>query len=613
MGKSLATDKASPRGSNAFLANQASDEVERTLQRAFAHFRPPPKLALATWMERNMRLPAGASSIPGRIRLHPHQRGIADAISDPDVERVTVQKSARVGYSTLLVGMIGAYVHNEPAPVLCVLPTESDARAFVVDSIEPIFAATPVLRGKLGAETDESGRNTLLHRRFAGGSLSIVASRAPRNLRARTARILIIDEADAMETTAEGSPIKLAEMRTQTFADRKIVMGSTPVFEETSHVIRAYAESDQRIFEVVPPCCETPTEIMWSHIEWPEGKPERAAFRCPHCAELVQEKHKVEMIARGGWRATRPDVKGHAGFRMNALISTLPNASWSKLAAEFLVAKKSPDTLQAFVNTVLGQGWRETAEELDESALMARAEEFGLQSIPEPVRVITAGVDVQRDRIEITFVGFSETETFVLGHSVVWGDPKESTTWAEVDDALRTRWRHALGGMIGLDAVAVDAGDGETMDSVTAFCGPRFGRRVVAIKGASGNRPTIEASHTKGSKLFIVGVDGIKARLLTSLSRGRSWRFSNALSAEWFDQLTSERRMLRYSRGVPVRTFERIMGRRAEALDCVVYALAARELVKLDMERRGNELRGLASAPRLQAVHRSKFMSGERD
>lgn len=589
------------------------DAIDATLQRALAHLRPPPKLALATWMETHMRLPMGTTAIPGKIRLHAHQRGIADAISDPEIERVTVQKSARVGYSTLLVGMVGAYVHNEPAPILAVLPTESDARAFVVDQIEPVFEATPVLRGKLGAGADESGRNTLVHRRFPGGSLKIVPAKAPRNLRAHTARILIVDEADAMSVTEEGSPIKLAEMRTLTFSDRKIVIGSTPVFEETSHVIRAYAESDSRVFEVRPPCCDAPVEIMWKHIEWPEGEPDLAAFRCPHCDTLNHEKHKADMVANGAWRITRPEIKGHAGFRLNALISTLPNASWGKLAAEFIVAKKSPDTLQAFVNTVLGEGWKETSEALDESALMSRAEPFGLQAIPQPVRVVTAGVDVQRDRIEITFLGFSETETFVLGHSVVWGDPKESTTWAEVDDALRTAWKHPLGGLIRVDAAAVDSGDGETMDSVLAFCGPRFARRVVAIKGVSGNRPAIEASHTKGSKLFIVGVDSIKARLITTLSRGKTFRFSDALSAEWFEQLTSERRITKHSRGQPVRVFERIMGRRAEALDCVVYALAVRDLVKVDLERRGNELRGVVAAPKVPAKFESAWMQRGRE
>src|SRR5262249_46479318 len=158
----------------------------------------------------------------------------------------------------------------------------------------------------------------------------------------------------------------------------------------------------------------------------------------------------------------------------------------------------------------------------------------------------------------------------------VWGSPRESTTWAEVDDALKTTWKHPLGGSLRVDAAAVDSGDGETMDSVLAFTQPRFGRRVVAIKGAAGQRPAIEASHTKGAKLFIVGVDSLKAQLLRRLARGQTIRFSKSLTPEWFEQLTSERRVLKYTRGQPVRIFERIMGRRAEALDCVVYALAVR-------------------------------------
>jgi phage terminase large subunit GpA-like protein len=115
-----------------------------------------------------------------------------------------------------------------------------------------------------------------LHRRFAGGSLKVVASKAPRNLRRHTARVLFIDEADAMEITAEGSPIRLAERRTLTFADRKIVLGSTPLDEETSHVLRAYAQSDQRIYEVRCPECGNFTEILWQHIEWTGRRPRRS-------------------------------------------------------------------------------------------------------------------------------------------------------------------------------------------------------------------------------------------------------------------------------------------------------------------------------------------------
>ena len=149
--------------------------------------------------------PEGTSALPGRVRLWPYQREIADAISDPMLERVTLVKGVRLGFTTLLTGAIGGYVANEHAAILALLPTDSDARDYVVSELEPIFSATPALRA---GERQRRGRarNTITSTRFADGSLRVIAARAPRNLRRVTARILLIDEADAMEVTAEGNP-----------------------------------------------------------------------------------------------------------------------------------------------------------------------------------------------------------------------------------------------------------------------------------------------------------------------------------------------------------------------------------------------------------------------
>jgi phage terminase large subunit GpA-like protein len=558
---------------------------------------PPPRQPLSEWIETHMRLPEGVSALPGRVNLWPYQREIADAISDPELERVTLVKPVRVGFTTLLTGALASYVANEPSPILALLPTEADCRDYVVSDLEPIFEATPALHGLLSAEADETGRNTLMSRRFAGGSLKVVAAKSPRNLRRHNVRVLLIDEADAMEPGAEGSPITLAERRTLSFANRKIILGSTPTIEETSNVLRSYAQSDMRVFEVPCPDCGHWHEITWADIHWPEGEPHKAHYVCVECGSVIEERHKAAMVEKGRWRATAPHVRGHAGFRLNALVSTLANASWGKLAQEFVAAKKSPDTLQVFVNTILAQGWREAAEEIDETALAARAEPFGLDSIPSEVLMITAGVDVQRDRLEIVFLGWSRDEIFVLAQTVIYGDPQRDDVWTELNDLLRTVWRHPKGGILRVDAAAIDAGDGETMDRVMAFTRPRYGLRVHAIKGASGNRPAIKASDTKGTKLFIVGVDGVKAQLASRLTRGRTVRFSNSLDGRFYEELASERLVMRYIRGAPVRQWERIPGRRAESLDCVIYAMAVRSLLKANVHRRKEEL-GSAALPK---------------
>ena len=583
--------------------------------RALRSLIPPPRLRLSDWIEREIVLPEGVSALPGKVRLWPYQREIADAISDPMTERVTLVKGVRLGFTTLLTGAIGAYVANEPAAILCVLPTDSDCRDYCVSELETIFAATPALRDALSSDTDEGGRNTLTSKRFAGGSLRVNAARAPRNLRRVTARILLIDEADACESGPEGNPIRLAERRTMSYGNRKIVVGSTPLAEDTSHVLRAYGESDGRIYEVPCPECGGMTEILWQHITWEPDKPETAAFRCPHCGTSISERHKAAMVAAGQWRATRPEVKGHAGFRLNALVSLLPNASWAKLAAEFLAAKEDASELQVFANTVLAQGWREAGAELDETSLQARAEDFGFNNIPAEVLIITAGVDLQEDRVEITLVGWTRSsEALIFGHVVIWGAPaSDDTVWLELDELLKTKWCHPHGGTLRVDAAIIDSG--AFTDAAYAFCFPRLGRRIWAGKGMAGSRPALQMAKVKaksaahGGRLFLIGVDTIKQTLFQRLQHGRSIRFSKSLEAVWYEQLASERRVVRYVRGRPVRRFERKSSRaRAEALDCLVYNFAARSGLTIPLDQREADLRLPDPPSPPPTVYRSRFM-----
>lgn len=590
------------------MSDQLLSEVRR---RAMAALVPPPRLSLSAWIESHLHLPEDVSSMPGRVRLWPYQREIADAIGDPEIERVTVVKPVRVGFTSLLTSALASFVANDPSPVLVLLPTTGDCRDYMVSDVEPIFSATPAVRSLLAADGADEDRNTLLSRRFPGGTLKIVAAKAPRNLRRHNVRILMIDEADAMEIGAEGSPIKLAERRTLSFANRKIILGSTPLLEETSHVLRAYADSDQRVFEVPCPACGAFQEILWSHIEWEEGRPDTAAFRCPSCSELIDEKYKPSMVECGAWRAQQPHIKGHAGFRINALVSGLSNASWGKLAAEFVRAKDDPAQLQTFVNTLLAQGWREATDELDELDLQARCEAFDLNRIPPEILALTAGVDVQDDRLEITIIGWSrDGEMWIISHQVLWGSPDDDATWRQLDELLQQRFKHPHGGSLRIEAAAVDSGDGDWTDKVYAFCFARMGRRVMAVKGVHGSRPALQMSQSKvkGGHLFLVGVDGVKTLIMSRLARGRSIRFSESLEPVWFEQLTSERKVLRYSRGQPVRRFERKVGARAEALDCVVYAFAARQGLAINFDAREDELRGHAPGNHLPQKILSKWM-----
>ncbi|MDT8858030.1 phage terminase large subunit family protein [Paracoccaceae bacterium Fryx2] len=581
--------------------------IEMIRRNALRALLPPADLPTADWIEANIYLPQTASALPGRMQLWPYQRGICDALDDPEVERVTVLKSARVGYTALLNGIIAAHVANSPCPILALQPTQDDARDWAVD-LEQIFEASPALRGLLSDEADETGRSTMLNRRFPGGSLKFLAAKSPRNLRRHTAKILAMDEIDGFEVSQEGDPITLAEMRTLTFRDRKILAGSTPVFDY-GPATRLYDKSDQRIYEVCCPSCGDFSEVRWADIRWTDGDPESAHWACPANGCIVEERHKAAMVAAGRWRATAPDVRGHAGFRINSLISPHFNARWAKLVAEFLQAKRDPATLQVFTNTVLGEPWKTEGDDLDEHELFGRREAFSLSNLPPDVLFLTAGVDCQDDRLECVIMGHSRDSLYVLTHRVFWGPIDGNAVWEELDGLLRQTWQHPHGGVLKIDAACIDSGDGGHTEIVHGFTRSRFGRRVVSIKGVPGfSRAFLERSGGKGQLLWLVGSDAVKSQLFTRLARNSGVRFSDDLGPIYFEQLTSERRMVRYVRGRPQAAFERVKGKRAETLDATVYAWAARQLIGQSAEQRDQELSTPAAPKRAPAVIRSAWL-----
>lgn len=578
--------------------------LDRIETEARAALRPPERVPLSEWIETRVVLPGEVSALPGRVRLTSYQRGIAEAMTSH--ERVTLVKAVRVGLSTLLTSVIAAEATVDPGPIMLLLPTESDVRDYVVSDLDPVLAAS-------GMSMTEDERSTLTSRRFPGGSLKVVAAKSPRNLRRHNVRTLLIDEADAMEAGPEGSPILLSERRTLSFPNRRIILGGTPVDAETSNVLRSYRESDQRVFEVRCPHCADHFELLWQHISWPPGAPEKAVATCPECGCEIDEKHKPEMVAAGRWRITRPEVVGHAGFRINALVSPLANASWGRLAHEYETAQSDPSLMRVFHNTILALGWESEGEVQSETALMARAETFNLENLPLEVLYLTAGVDVQRDRLESTIIGHGQDgTTYVLHHAVLWGMTDKPDVWGELSALLSTRWRHPLGGAIGIDAAGIDAGDGAVMDIVCRFAAARAGRRVLALKGVAGfSRPPLVKSKAKvpGGVLWLCGVDALKMQLFDRLQRGASVRFSNALEAVFYEQLCSERRVVRMVGGQPKPRFERIPGRRAEALDCVVYALAARHVLAANWTGRAEELKGAPAQKPAPRVIPSAWMS----
>lgn len=566
---------------------------------------PPPVLSLSQWADKYAVLSAETSADAGKFKSFGYQDGMMDAVTDPTVQQVTVIKSARVGYTKMLDHVVGYYVHQDPSPILIVQPRVEDAEDYSKTEIAPMLRDTPVLAAIAGDLKAKDSSQKILKRMFRNGSsISFVGANSPGGFRRITARIIAFDEVDGYPVTGagnEGDQIALGTKRSETFWNRKIIIGSTPTVKGASRIEKSWMESDQRRYHVPCPHCGHKQTLKWSNLKWAkddegEHRPDTAYFVCEGSGCIIEESDKPRMIAEGEWIADKP-FKGHAGFHIWAAYSLFPNASWSSLVAEFLRVRHDPTLLRTFVNLVLGETWEEAAETVDATGLEGRVEPYDSQSIPQGVRLLVAGVDTQGDRLEMQVIGLGGgEEAWVVTHKVLHGDPSQQAVWKNLDEHLLSKFRTEDGRYLRIQAACLDTG-GHHAAMVQAFCKSRKARRVWAIKGQAGPKPIWppRASKTKtNERVFMVGVDSAKDAIYGRLrvkSPGPGYVHfptDEAVNSDYFDQLTAEKVVTRFKNGIPYRVWDKPAGKRNEALDTFVYALAAFKSLrtKLDIVQR---------------------------
>jgi len=436
---------------------------------------------------------------------------------------------------------------------------------------------TPELK-QLTLDGKGNQRDTILQKRFAGGQLTLVGANSATGLSSRPIRILLCDETDRYPYTAkiDGDPLRLAMKRTSTYWNRKIVLVSTPTVKGVSVIERWFEESDQRFYFVKCPHCDHEQTLQWNSVRW-TGDGSDAKLHCEKCETGWTEGERLRAVRAGSWKAKR-HCNGIAGFRLNALYS--PWTRLAEMAQEFLQCQNSAQQLQTFVNLSLGETWEDQGETIDEHGLYNRREVYKAPA-PADVLVITAGIDVQDDRLEVTFLGTGkDNEGFILDHQILHSDPAAPQTWIQLDKLLKERWRCADGHELPVQAACIDSG-GHYTQAVYEFVRSRTASRIYAIKGVGGEgKPPIGRPSRNNSgriKLFPVGVDTIKQAIFGRLriaSGPEALRFPRHLDEEYFAQLTAEKIVTKYHKGFPRREWIKIRPRN-EALDCLVYSLAA--------------------------------------
>ena len=204
-----------------------------------------------------------------------------DAVTDPNIEQISVMKSARVGYSKILNHIIAYHIHNDPCPIMIVQPTIEDATGYSKEEIAPMLRDTKCLQGLVSDAKAKDGQNTLLQKLFPGGNLTLVGANSPRGFRRVSRRIVLFDETDGYPASAgtEGDQIKLGIKRTEFFANRKIVAGSTPTVKDFSRIEKLFNQTDQRRYYV--PCvkCNHMQYLRWANFECFENDPSTTIYK----------------------------------------------------------------------------------------------------------------------------------------------------------------------------------------------------------------------------------------------------------------------------------------------------------------------------------------------
>ena len=515
-----------------------------------------------------------------RTSRAPYQKEIMDAFNEPNIERIVVMTSSQVGKTEILLNAIGYYIDQDPSPMMCVQPTLQMGQSFSKDRLAAMIRDTDKIRDCVKDARSRDSGNTTMHKKFAGGHISIVGSNSASGLASRPIRILLMDEVDRYEASAgaEGSPVSLAIARTKTFSNRKIFLCSTPTIKGLSAIETAFEESDKRYYEVPCPECNHYQVLKWKNVVWDDDKPETASYACEDCGSVIDESKKQWMLKHGRWTPTA-ESSNTAGFHISELYSVW--SKWSDMAKNFLEAKKQPEMLKTWINTALGESWEEQGDAVEYESLLERRLNYDHTTIPEDVLIITAGCDVQKDRIEVQTVGWGKQyEAWVIDYKIFWGDPNAQNVWSDLDAYLKKRFKTESERMIPISCCTIDSG-GHHTNMVYHFTKPRQSRRIFAIKGLSqagkpiANRPTFVGKNK--AVLYGVGTDSAKEAIFARLScepEDSTLHFCLDLDEEYFKQLTAEKRITKFVRGKKSLVWKQIRPRN-EALDTLVYNFAA--------------------------------------
>jgi phage terminase large subunit GpA-like protein len=585
-----------------------ADAFLLTFSAAQRAIKPKAFLSVSEWADQNRILSGEGSSEKGpwKTARTPYLREIMDALSEESPDHIVAfMKSSQVGGTEVGSNWVGYVMDHAKGPMAVVMPTERSLNDWVSQKFDPMATDTPVVAQSLAKRSNRSADNNSQRKKFVGGILYFKMAGSTAELKSTSLRFGLADEIDEWPlTTPQGKPFGMFKVRFTTFHDWKLYVPSSPTLKDTSQIEELFEEGDQRHYHVPCPHCGELQQLKWANLRWTKDvvNPKRIssiAYYCEHNGCVIEEHHKTEMLREHGhggkarWIPCAPD-NPYKSYHINALYSPSGlGLTWMELAYEWIAAQDDPEKLMVFMNTRLGEPWADRSHDIKPNILLARAEPYGLRTIPIGCLLTTAGVDVQDDRLEIQITGHGrEDKTWPIDYHVLWGNPADEKLWDALGKFLQdAKFTNSFGKSLRLEGTAIDTGGHHThmVYNFVRTAGVKYGLvRVIACKGASTygrailGKPSMQDVNwqgktlKKGVALYVIGADTAKHLLYNRLNGDndkdpseRKVHFSTELESRYFDGIVSEAFNPRKNR------WEQKKGKHNEELDTWVLSIAA--------------------------------------
>lgn len=269
--------------------------------------KPPERMTVSEWADKNRIIPAGTSNQPGRWKTEktPYLRGIMDAFSDDRIEEIVFIKPTQVGGTESILNILGYIVDQDPASTLVVYPSDTLAEDISKNRIQPMLRATRPLAEKFREEDSK-----LLALQFENMYIPLTGANSAASLSSKPIRFVLLDEVDKYPPRSgggkEADPISLARERTNTFAyNKKIFITSTPTLK-TGAIWKEWESCTRQLYFYVPcPYCGKFQRLRFQQIKFiKEGtkteRAESAYYECPYCQSQLFDADKHKMLKQGG-------------------------------------------------------------------------------------------------------------------------------------------------------------------------------------------------------------------------------------------------------------------------------------------------------------------------